>query len=71
MLTVAPKGSTKPETSEETPRFFETQRIVTGSVAELLAVDTAQEMASIIDDKNLLNELLHPNRTKPPNINIA
>ncbi|SGA33026.1 Uncharacterised protein [Chlamydia abortus] len=70
-MTVAPKGKTKPETSEETPRFLDTQRIVTGSVAELLEVDIAQDMASIMAERNLEKDILQPMRMIPPKTSTA
>ena len=46
MFTVAPMGRTKLVTRLLAPTFFSTQRIVTGSVAELLLVEKAMSSAS-------------------------
>ena len=46
MLIVAPMGSTKLVTRLLAPTFFSTQRMVTGSVAELLLVEKAMSRAS-------------------------
>ena len=45
MFTVAPSGSTKEETSSDTPSFSSARSMVTGSVAALELVENASSCA--------------------------